>query len=75
LLREQDDYFRRQPRIDPTKLSYNYEQYRKYTKTLKVAKEKDDFESQRFYKMVKYIKDKEHLGERDNWVKRFKLDG
>ena len=25
--------------------------------------------------MVKYIKDKEHLGERDNWVKRFKLDG
>lgn len=25
--------------------------------------------------MVKYIKDKETLGERDNWVKKFKLDG
>jgi hypothetical protein len=24
--------------------------------------------------MIKYIKDKEQLGERDNWVKKFKLD-
>lgn len=56
LVRDEGDYFRRQPRVDPASLSYNYEQFRRYTKNLTVAKTKDDFESQRFYKMLAYIK-------------------
>jgi hypothetical protein len=47
---------RRQPRIDHTKLSYNFEQFRHYTNYFKEAKARDDQESQKFYKLVKYVK-------------------
>jgi hypothetical protein len=47
---------RRQPRIDHTKLSYNFEQFRHYTNYFKEAKARDDAESQKFYKLVKYVK-------------------
>lgn len=56
LIKEEGDYYRRQPRVDIENLSYNFEQFKRYTKTLKEAKEKDDFESQRFYKMLAYVK-------------------
>ena len=32
LEKERGDYMKRQPRIDPEKLSYNFEQYDRYTK-------------------------------------------
>lgn len=57
LIRDEGDLYRRQPRIDPTKLSYNFEQYKRYTKLLGEAKVKDDDEQKSFYKMVKYVKD------------------
>jgi hypothetical protein len=47
---------RRQPRIDHSKLSYNFEQFRHYTKFFKEAKTRDDQASQKFYKLVKYVK-------------------
>lgn len=70
LIRHSEDYFRRQPRVDPAKLSYNYEQYRRYTKNLQQAKLKDDFESARFYKMLKYVKDN-IANPKNPWVHRF----
>lgn len=56
LVREDGDYMRRQPRIDHSKLSYNFEQFRDYTKFFKEAKARDDQASQKFYKLVKYVK-------------------
>ncbi len=70
LIKNNEDYFKRQPRIDPSKLSYNYEQYRRYTKNLTQAKIKDDFESARFYKMLKYVKDNIQTPG-DPWVNKF----
>ena len=68
--RERGDYMRRQPRVDPTKLSYNFEQYRRYTSLLQSAKAKDDQKSMEFYKLVKYVKAfKNQKG--DNIVKDF----
>ena len=42
LVREEGDYMRRQPRLDISKLSYNFEQFGQYTKLFKEAKAKDD---------------------------------
>ena len=61
LIKEESDYYRRQPRVDVDNLSYNFEQFKRYTKTLKEAKEKDDFESQRFYKMLAYVKENRNV--------------
>lgn len=70
LVREEGDYFRRQPRVDPAKLNFNYEQYKRFSKDFSVAKAKDDFESQRFYKMIAYIKAHKD-NKRDPWVDQF----
>lgn len=56
--------------MDPAKLSYNYEQYKRYSKDLRVAKMKDDFESLRFYKMLAYVK-KNKDNKADHWVNEF----
>ena len=61
MIKEESDYYRRQPRVDVDNLSYNFEQFKRYTKTLKEAKEKDDFESQRFYKMLAYVKENRNV--------------
>lgn len=45
LVREDGDYMRRQPRIDHSKLSYNFEQFRHYTKFFSEAKARDDKDS------------------------------
>jgi hypothetical protein len=34
LVREEGDYMRRQPRVDPKKMTYNFEQYWRYTNIL-----------------------------------------
>ena len=47
---------RRQPRLNPDELSYNFEQYGRYTTTLARAKKVDDERSRKFYKLVKYVK-------------------
>ena len=47
--RERGDYMRRQPRIDPEELSYNFEQYSRYTNILAKAKKVDDERSRKFY--------------------------
>lgn len=57
LIREEDDYFKRQPRVDQTKLNYNFEQFKRYTKLLDTAVAKDNYQSRRFYKMVHYVKE------------------
>ena len=70
LEREEGDYMRRQPRIDPNKLSYNFEQYKRYTAQIRKAKSIDDEKSRRFYQIVKYVKaNKDNTG--DNIVKDF----
>ena len=56
LTENQGDYMRRQPRIDPSKLSYNFEQFPKYSQQLQTAREKDIEKSKKFYKLVKYVK-------------------
>jgi len=56
LIREEGDYFKRQPRVDITKMNYNFEQYRRYTKDFNKAKQIDDENSLGFYKLVKYVK-------------------
>jgi len=52
LVREEGDYFRRQTRVDIDKLSYNHEQFKRYTKIFREAKEKDDATSERFFKVL-----------------------
>ena len=56
LVRDKSDYMRRQPRIDPETLSYNFEEYGQYSKILARSTLRDRHESQKFYKMVKYVK-------------------
>ena len=56
LQREKGDYMKRQPRIDPSTLCYNFEQYDTYSRRLWEAKAKDDEKSRKFYKLVKYVK-------------------
>jgi len=53
---EPGDYMRRQPRVDPSKLSYNFEQFDGYSQRLWEAKMQDDEKSRKFYKLVKYVK-------------------
>ncbi len=56
LIREEGDYFKRQPRVDIAKMNYNFEQYRRYTDDYKKAKQIDDANTLGFYKLVKYVK-------------------
>lgn len=56
LIREDGDYMKRQPRIDHSRLSYNFEQFSQYMWYFKQAKERDDQEQRKFYKLVKYVK-------------------
>jgi len=56
MVREEGDYMKRQPRVDLAKLSYNYEQFKSYTIMHKSASKKDQIKSERFYKLVKYVK-------------------
>lgn len=64
----------RQPRLDITKLQYNYEQFREYTALYEEAKKKDDKESRQFYKMVKYsLANKDKLAA-IAFAKKFRLD-
>ena len=71
LMQDEHEYFKRQPRVDPSKLSYNFEQYGKYTQMLAKAKEIDDEKSKRFYKIVKYVQVKQQTDPEDNIVKDF----
>ena len=70
LIREEGDLFRRQPRIDPSTLCYNFEQYRRYTDLLASAKEKDDAASRKFYKMVRYVQENQ-TNLKDSYVRDF----
>ena len=54
--RNRGDYMYRQPRVKPAELSYNFEQYGRYSKMLARAARIDDEKSRNFYKMVKYVK-------------------
>lgn len=57
LVREKGDYFKRQPRVDLDSYGYNHEQFKRYTKEFKHAKEADDRKSREFYKLVRYVKE------------------
>ena len=75
LLREEGDYFRRQPRVNINKLSYNHEQFKRYTKIFKEAQEKDDVKSERFFKVLQYVKE-HRTDEKDELVRQFvEVDG
>ena len=56
LERQDGDYMSRQPRVKPNELSYNFEQYQRYSKMLSRASRVDDAKSKKFYKIVKYVK-------------------
>lgn len=56
LERERGDYMYRQPRVKPEELSYNFEQYGRFSKMLHKASKADQVRSESFYKMVKYVK-------------------
>lgn len=56
LLREAGDYFKRQPRVDLKTQNYNFEQFRRFTEMFEGAAEKDRVKSEKFYKLVKYVK-------------------
>jgi len=71
LIREEGDYFRRQPRTDLSKHSYNYEQFYRYTKMFREAKDKDQQVSKKFYKLVKYVQANSDKHE-DNLVIKFR---
>lgn len=70
LLREEGDYFKRQPRIDIEKMNYNFEQYRRFTEDYKKAKVIDDANTSNFYKLVKYVK-KNQANAKDPLVYKF----
>jgi len=56
LERERGDYMKRQPRVKIDQVSYNFEQYSRYSNMLASATRKDEIESKNFYKIVKYVK-------------------
>ena len=56
LERERGDYMSRQPRVKPSELSYNFEQYSRYSRILAKAIPKDKQASENFYTKVKYVK-------------------
>ena len=64
---------KRQPRVNPDTLSYNFEQYGRYTNMLAKATRLDKAESERFYKVVKYVK-KNKDNEGDVVVRNFTVD-
>lgn len=70
LVRDEDNYFKRQPRVNPQTLNYNFEQFKRYTKMLEKAIEKDNYESKRFYKLINYIK-QNASNDRDPIVRKF----
>ena len=53
---EKEGYMKRQPRFDLSKHSYNYEQFREFTKLYEDAWRKDRTQLTKFYKMVNYVK-------------------
>lgn len=59
---EEVDYMKRQPRAQVERMNYNFEQFRKYTHLYDRAKRRDEEESQAFFKLVKYVKEKRELG-------------
>ena len=73
LEREKGDYMKRQPRVKPSELSYNFEQYSRYSRLLAKAIPKDRANSEKFYTMVKYVK-KNIDNEADSIVRNFKED-
>ena len=56
LERERGDYMKRQPRVKIDEVSYNFEQYSRYSTMLASATKKDEAKSKNFYKIVKYVK-------------------
>jgi len=75
LERERGDYMRRQPRINPEELSYNFEQYDRYSKILARSTVSDRAKSESFYKMIKYVK-KNINNKTDSIVRDFtEIDG
>jgi hypothetical protein len=56
-------------------MSYNHEQFKRYTQTFNKAKEMDDAHQKNIYKVVRYVKEnKEKTG--DLYVKKFtEVDG
>lgn len=56
LERERGDYMKRQPRVKIDEVSYNFEQYSRYSNMLASATKKDEAKSKNFYKIVKYVK-------------------
>lgn len=66
---------RRQPRINPEELSYNFEQYGRYSQILARSTIKDRAASEKFYKLVKYVK-KNVDNKKDSLVRDFtEIDG
>lgn len=66
---------RRQPRINPEELSYNFEQYGRYSQVLARSTIKDRAASEKFYKLVKYVK-KNVDNKKDSLVRDFtEVDG
>lgn len=47
---------KRQPRANVRALSFNFEQFRKYTAMYESARKQDIQNSEAFYKLVKYVK-------------------
>jgi len=51
----QEDYLKRQPRVNVRAMNYNFEQFKEYTKIYEDARVKDDKQSEKFWKLVKYV--------------------
>ena len=57
IVRNKEDYCKRQPRVDPERLNYNFEQFKRYSYMLRKARQVDEVKSTHFYKIVKYVKE------------------
>lgn len=49
---------KRQPRVNVRGMNYNFEQFREYTSMYEAARSKDKENSEHFYKLVKYVKER-----------------
>lgn len=70
IVKDPSDYFKRQERVKFEELSFNHEQYRRYTDTFKKAKAMDDAHQKNLYKLVRYVKQNKD-NESDALVNKF----
>jgi hypothetical protein len=75
VVKDPTDYFKRQERVNLDEMSYNHEQFKRYTNTFNKAKAMDDAHQKNIYKVVRYVKEnKDNTG--DLYVKKFtEVDG